>query len=142
MPICSYLQRVPRSGATLTKTTVPVRHEKLSRRVDLVDQTKLNSRTHESAPVERLSGQHTLAPLHTEAFKQRDGFFQIGGVKPFGEPPVDRREHLARFGLPTLLLIEAAHAHDGSQFERFGLLLAGNVDRSMKAGFRFYRIAQ
>src|SRR5437764_13632131 len=35
--------------------------------------------------------------------EQRLGLFQIGGVEALGEPAVEGREQLARFGPPTLL---------------------------------------
>jgi len=64
---------------------------------------------------------------------------QVGGVKAFGEPVVDRRQQLTAFITLALLLPEASQAHSGPQLERLRLLAACHSKGLMKTGFhRFW----
>src|SRR5712691_8956848 len=65
---------------------------------------------------------------------------EIGGVKPLGEPAVDRCQELVGFGTLTLLLPQTDQAHGGSQLPGFGLLAAGNGEGLLEAGFGLGRI--
>src|SRR5437016_2928942 len=53
--------------------------------------------------------------------------FQIGGVEPLGEPGVDWREKVARFGVATLVAAEPGEARGGAQFPELGPLLLGDA---------------
>jgi hypothetical protein len=48
-----------------------------------------------------------------ERLQQRLGLLQVGRVKAFGEPAVDRRQQRMGFALLTLLLPQASEAHGG-----------------------------
>src|SRR5262249_61482971 len=60
---------------------------------------------------------------------------KVGGVKPFREPAIDRREELVRLCPLALLLPEAVQAHGGTQLPRFGLLAAGDGEGLPEGGF-------
>lgn len=45
-------------------------------------------------------------------------FLQVAGVKPFGEPGVNRREKITGFGVPALATVEPGQFYGGAQFER------------------------
>ena len=61
---------------------------------------------------------------------------QVGGVKAFREPRIDRREELVGLGALPLLLPQPRHAHRHAQFPGLGLLAAGHSERLMKTRFR------
>src|SRR5215472_11813819 len=65
--------------------------------------------------------------LGTQFVEQRLCVFEVGGIEAFGEPAVDRREQVVRFGAATLVAAEPSEARGGAQFPEFGLLLAGNA---------------
>src|SRR5712692_7570166 len=64
------------------------------------------------------------------------GLLEVGRGKPFGEPPIGLAEEVASRVTLTLTLPEPTQAHGGSQFQRFGLLLAGQSQGLMKLLFR------
>ena len=55
------------------------------------------------------------------------GLLQVGGVKPFGKPAIDRRQQFVGFPVLALLLPEAAQTHRSPEFEGFGLLMPSNL---------------
>ena len=65
--------------------------------------------------------------LRTQLVEQRLCVFEVGGVEAFGEPAVDRREQVERFGAATPVAAEPGEARGGAQFPEFGLLLSGNA---------------
>jgi hypothetical protein len=71
-----------------------------------------------------------------QCLQQRPGLLQIGGVKALGEPAVDWRQQLARFGLLVLLLPQAAQASGRPQCESTGLLGPCYVEGLLEALFR------
>jgi hypothetical protein len=54
---------------------------------------------------------------------------KVGRIKALGEPAVDRRENVARFGMTALVAVEQGEAHRSAQFPTFGPLFLGNVER-------------
>src|SRR6266446_406580 len=69
-----------------------------------------------------------------QCIKQCSSLLEVSGVKPLGEPAVDRCEQVVGFGALALLLPEARQAHSGAQLQRFRLLAAGNVQGLLEAG--------
>jgi hypothetical protein len=65
------------------------------------------------------------------------GVLQVGGVKPLGEPVVDRCQQLTGFGTLALLLLQARETHGRPQLQGFGLLAAGNIEGLVETGLRF-----
>src|SRR5713101_7687577 len=55
--------------------------------------------------------------LTFEFCQQRPGLLQVCGVKPFGEPAVDLRQHLPGFFFLALLLPQPAQAHHCPQLQ-------------------------
>src|SRR5262249_53472240 len=53
---------------------------------------------------------------------------QIGSVKAFGEPAVDRCEQFMRLGSPAPVAPQPGEAHSGAQFPHLGLLLTGDAE--------------
>ncbi len=68
------------------------------------------------------------------------GVLEVSGVESFGKPLVGLAEESARSGTLALTLPEPTQAHGGPQFQRFGLLLAGQGQRLLKLLFRPSRI--
>jgi hypothetical protein len=64
----------------------------------------------------------------SELIEQCLGLFEVGGVKVFGEPGVDRGEQCHRFLLPALLAAQAGEAHRAAQSPGLCVLLARAVD--------------
>jgi len=62
-----------------------------------------------------------------QLLQQRLCLLQIGRVKAFGEPAVDRGEEVAGFGAAVLVAAHPSEAHGGAQFPEFGLLLHGDA---------------
>jgi len=60
--------------------------------------------------------------------KQRLCLFQVGRVKAFGEPAIDWRKKVARFGSTTLVAAEPGEAHSGAQFPELCFLLPSDVE--------------
>src|SRR6266511_2574260 len=77
-----------------------------------------------------------LRPLCPQVLQQRLGLLEVGGVKPLGEPTVDRCEQLPRFGTLALLLPQATQAHGSPQLPRLGLLAARYGQGLLEACFR------
>src|SRR5215510_11484757 len=69
-----------------------------------------------------MAGTRALLRLSPQLFQQCHGLLQVGGVKAFGEPTVNRREQLVGLGALALLLPQPCQAHGGPQLQRFGLL--------------------
>src|SRR5262249_11856877 len=74
----------------------------------------------------RFSGVLYTPVLSSQLFEQCFGLLQVGRVKPFGEPAVDRREQLVGHGPLALLLPQARQARGGTQLPGLGLLAAGH----------------
>jgi len=72
--------------------------------------------------------------LH-QPFKQRLGLLEVGSVKAFSEPAVDRRQQLVGLSVLALLLPQATQARGSAQLPRLRLLAPGNVERLLKTGF-------
>jgi hypothetical protein len=60
-----------------------------------------------------------------ELLEQRLGFLQDRRVEPFGEPSVDRREEIARFGVFALVAPQTGEADGGAQLPQPRTLLLG-----------------
>ena len=69
-----------------------------------------------------------------QLIKQRFGVLQVSGVKPLGEPAVDRYQQLVGFCALALPLPQARQAGSGAEFPRPGLLLAGYRQGLLEAG--------
>jgi plasmid stabilization system protein ParE len=59
--------------------------------------------------------------------QQRLCLFEVGRGKAFGEPAIDRRQHIAGLGATALVAAEAGEAHGGTQLPELGLLLRGHA---------------
>src|SRR5262249_4404447 len=81
----------------------------------------------DSARGRRLSG---------ERVGEGHGLLEVGGVKAFGEPGVDRGQQVVGFSTLVLVPPQACQAHDGAQLQRLRLLAAGNPDGLEKTAFR------
>jgi hypothetical protein len=57
---------------------------------------------------------------------------QVGRVKAFGEPAVDRGQEFTSLGELALLLPEAAQACGGTQFQGPGVLVSGDIERMLQ----------
>src|SRR6516164_2441262 len=69
----------------------------------------------------------TSSSLLPEFVEQRLCVFEIGRIKAFGEPAVERGEQVAGFGLAALVAAQPGEAHGGAQFPELGFLLLGNA---------------
>jgi hypothetical protein len=69
--------------------------------------------------------------------QQCPGLLQVLRIKPFGEPVVDFGQQLVSFITFALLLLELGEAHRCSQLQRFGLLLASDLDGFGETRFGF-----
>jgi hypothetical protein len=81
------------------------------------------------------SGVSCSPVLSSQGFEQGFGLLEVGGVKALSEPAIDRRQEVASFGAPVLLLPQAYQAHRCPQFQRFCLLAAGHVQSTLQPGF-------
>jgi hypothetical protein len=72
--------------------------------------------------------------------KQCLRILQVSGVKPLGEPVVDRCQQVVGFLALALLLPQAAQARGSPQLPGLGLLAAGNGQGLLEAGFRLGRV--
>jgi hypothetical protein len=70
--------------------------------------------------------------------EQRLRVFEIGSVEPLGEPAVDRRQQIARFGTPALLAPQPREAGGGAQLQGLRLLLAGHPQGLLQTGLAFF----
>ena len=78
--------------------------------------------------------------LCSQLFQQCPGVLQVGGVKAFGEPAVDRRQQRRRLRYACPAAATVGQAHGGAQLPGLGLLTAGNGQGLLEAGFRLGRI--
>src|SRR5262245_46339916 len=83
-----------------------------------------------------IEGRYHCSPS-SECIEQCFGLLQVGGIKPLGEPVVDRRQQRAGFGTPSLALPQTTQAHGGAQFEGFCLLLTRHVEGVLKTCLSF-----
>src|SRR5215510_16612188 len=74
--------------------------------------------------------------------EQRFRFPQVRSVEPFGEPAIDLDQQVVSLGALALLLPEVRQAGSGAEFERLGLLAAGNIEGVVEAGLRLSVIAR
>src|SRR5262244_2964348 len=74
--------------------------------------------------------------LGSQRLEQCLCLLQVGGVKPLGEPAVDRREQLTGFSALALTLPQAGQAHGGAQLPRLRLLAAGHFKGLLKMRLR------
>jgi len=65
--------------------------------------------------------------LYIERLEQRLGLFEVLCAEAFGEPVVDRREEVARFIVPPMIVQQTGEADRGAQFEAASALLACNT---------------
>src|SRR5215471_9531494 len=68
--------------------------------------------------------------------QERLRLLQVSRITALREPARDRCQEVSGFGALALLLPQAGQAHGGPQLPGFGLLLAGNGQRLLEAGFR------
>ena len=87
-------------------------------------------------------GRHTLAAPASfpEFFQQRPRLLEVGGLKPLGEPAVDRGQERVGFGTLALLLPQATQAYSGAQLPRFRLLAAGHGEGLMETRLRLLHL--
>src|SRR4029453_5767883 len=76
-------------------------------------------------------------PRSAECLEECLSLLQVRGVKALREPAVDFCQQLARVVALALLLPQPCQTRGGPQFQGLGLLVAGNVEGSLEAGFRF-----
>ena len=76
------------------------------------------------------------AGLITQLIDQRFGLLEIGAIEALREPVVDRSEHRPRPVTAALGHKQPSEANRRTQFPRLGVLLARNLDRSLKATLR------
>ena len=62
---------------------------------------------------------------------------EIGGIKAFGEPVVDRRQQRVGLSPLALALPQTTQAHGGAEFEGFCLLLTGHAKGVLKTRLSF-----
>ena len=75
-------------------------------------------------------------PLERQLLQQRLRLLQIARVEPFRKPAVNRSKQFVRLLHLTLVAPAACEAHGGAEFPRFGLLLAGDGERSAEISFQ------
>ena len=63
-----------------------------------------------------------------QLFEQRLGLLEVRGIKPFGEPVLDLRQHLLGFFFLALLLPQPAQTHHCPQLPGLGLLPASDLN--------------
>src|SRR5262245_61252429 len=73
-----------------------------------------------------------------QRLQQRPGLLEVSGVKPLGEPAIDRCQELVGLGALALLLPQARQTHGRPQLPRFRLLAAGDGEGLLKMLLRFY----
>src|SRR5712692_2990965 len=86
-----------------------------------------------------------IAPQNPSRFfpqgvEQRLGILDVGGIKAFAEPVVDRRQQRAGLSALALALPQARQAHGGAEFEGFCLLLTRYVEGVLKTRLSFVLI--
>jgi hypothetical protein len=69
-----------------------------------------------------------------ECLQQRLGILKVGRVKPLGKPAIHRRQQVVSLLVFALGLPQAGQAGGSTQFQRFGLLLAGDVESLLETG--------
>jgi hypothetical protein len=81
---------------------------------------------------------HVYPPVFSrQLVQQSPGIFQIGSLKTFAEPVIDRCQQRACFLLPALIAPQPGQTGRAAQLPASGLLVAGNSKRLLKTGFRF-----
>src|SRR5712692_509750 len=70
-----------------------------------------------------------------QRLQQRLGLLQVGRVKAFREPAVDRGQQRACLGPLALVLPQPRQAHGGAQLQRVCLLAASSIEGLMEVGF-------
>src|SRR5215470_643804 len=73
--------------------------------------------------------------LSRQLLQERLRLLQVSRLKALREPAIDRCQEVSAFGAFALLLPQACQAHGGPPLPGFGLLLAGNGQRLLEAGF-------
>src|SRR5215467_10849193 len=71
---------------------------------------------------ERLPSLLIICPARLQRIEDFLCLHEIRGVEPLGEPAVDRREQIARFGAPVFVAPEAGKARRRAELERTGVL--------------------
>src|SRR5262245_5157131 len=72
-----------------------------------------------------------------ECIEQSPSLLQVRGIKPLGEPAIDRCQQLARLGTLAMALPQTRQAHDGAQLQRLGLQLPHHVEGALKTRLGF-----
>ena len=72
-----------------------------------------------------------------QRLQQRLGLLEVSGIKALGEPMVDWCQEVMGFLAFALLLPESSETGSGSEFPGFGLLVLGDADGVLEAGFGF-----
>src|SRR3954468_4651567 len=67
-----------------------------------------------------------------QLLEQRLCLLQVGGIKAFAKPAVDRSDEVTGFGAPALLAPQPGEIADGAQLQRFCLLGLRDADRLLK----------
>jgi hypothetical protein len=70
-----------------------------------------------------------VSVMSGKRLQQGLGFLEVGGIKPFDEPVVNRCDQLVSFVPPALRMPQLAQAHAPSPFEPFGPLAASKPCR-------------
>jgi hypothetical protein len=78
--------------------------------------------------------------LGLELVQQCLRLLEIRRIKPFGEPVVDRGQHVVGLLALALGLPQARQTGGGAEFPGFGLLLTGHVEGLLETGFCLGRI--
>jgi hypothetical protein len=82
----------------------------------------------------RVEGRYHWSPSR-ECIEQCLGFLEVGGIKAFGEPAINRLEQCVGLSALALALPQARQAQGGPEFEGFCLLLPGHVEGMLKTHF-------
>src|SRR5215813_4523210 len=78
--------------------------------------------------------------LSTAFLQERLRLLKVYGVKPLGEPAIDRGQQRVRLGALALLLPQPTQAQRGTQLQHPGLLAAGHVQGLVQTGGRLGEI--
>src|SRR5262245_25966446 len=78
--------------------------------------------------------------LSTAFLQERLRLLKVYGVKPLGEPAIDRGQQRVRLGALALLLPQPTQAQGGAQLQRLGLLAVSDVQGLLETGFRLVHI--
>ncbi len=72
--------------------------------------------------------------------EERLGFLEVGGIKSFGEPVIDRGKQVVGVLTFVLVLPEPGQTHGGAQLPPLRLRTAGEIESLPEAGFCLRRI--